>query len=214
MRNIPKHCVYCIIFLTFWSAVGTVAAQEGRDALELYRQGRYEEAVQVCRQELAVQPRRMDAHVVLGWSLLRLERYEDALQSAQEAHSIVPGDYRIIEILAEAHFFLGNNLEALEEFQEYTVLAPTGDRIDLVYYYMGEIFIRLGEFNHADIAFTTAVYHSPNTARWWARLGYAREMAKDYEYAIIAYDQALTLNPSYSEARRGKERVLEKMETG
>jgi tetratricopeptide (TPR) repeat protein len=127
---------------------------------------------------------------------------------------MVPGDYRIIEILGEAHFHLGNNLEALKEFEEYAVLAPTGDRIDIVYYYMGEIFIRLGEFNHADIAFTTAVYHSPNNARWWARLGYAREMAKDYEYALEAYDQALTLNSSHSEARRGKERVLRKMESG
>ena len=71
---------------------------------------------------------------------------------------------------------------------------------------MGEIFIRLGEYNHADMAFTTAVYHSPNTARWWARLGYAREMARDYQFALEAYDKSLQLNPSLTEAlREGKD---------
>lgn len=189
-------------------------AQDQRDALGLYRNGNYEEAIQVCLEELEVMPRRMDAHVVLGWSLLRLGRYEEALEKAQQAYEIVPGDYRIIEILGEAHFHLGNNMQALRYFEEYTVLAPTGDRIDTVYYFMGEIFLRLGEYNHADIAFTTALYHSPNVTRWWARLGYAREMAKDYQYAVEAYDQALKLNPSFAEARRGKERALEKMETG
>ncbi len=189
-------------------------AQDQRDALGLYGNGNYEEAIQVCLDELEVMPRRMDAHVVLGWSLLRLGRYEEALEKARQAYEIVPGDYRIIEILGEAHFHLGNNMQALRYFEEYTVLAPTGDRIDTVYYFMGEIFLRLGEYNHADIAFTTALYHSPNVTRWWARLGYAREMAKDYQYAVEAYDQALKLNPSFAEARRGKERALEKMETG
>ncbi len=191
-----------------------ITAQEERDALAHYRDGEYEEAIAVCLEELEAMPRRMDAHVVLGWSLLRLGRYEEALERGREAYRIAPGDYRIIEILGEANFYLGNNLRALQHFEEYTVLAPTGDRIDMVYYFMGEIFIRLGEYNHADIAFTTAVYHSPNIARWWSRLGYAREMAADYVYALEAYNQALELNPSYNEALRGKDRVMEKMQTG
>jgi tetratricopeptide (TPR) repeat protein len=191
-----------------------IAAQEERDALAHYRDGEYEEAIAVCLEELEAMPRRMDAHVVLGWSLLRLGRYEEALERGREAYRIAPGDYRIIEILGEANFYLGNNLRALQHFEEYAVLAPTGDRIDTVYYFMGEIFIRLGEYNHADISFTTAVYHSPNIARWWSRLGYAREMAEDYVYALEAYNQALELNPSYNEALRGKERVMEKMQTG
>lgn len=79
---------------------------------------------------------------------------------------------------------------------------------------MGEIFIRLGEFNHADIAISTALYHSPNIVRWWARLGYAREMAQEYNWAIDAYQKALQLNATFTEAERGIERVREKMESG
>ncbi len=211
--------VTCVLVLIFMIALALtpLSAQQaptGRDALELYRQGNYEEAIEVCRSELELMPRRMDAHVILGWSLLRLGRYQEALEAGKAAYRVSPSDYRVIEILGEANFYLGRNQEALNHFEEYAVLAPTGDRIDTVYYLMGEIFIRLGEYNHADIAFTTALYHTPNVARWWARLGYAREMAKDYKYALEAYDRALTLNGGLSEARRGKERVEGLMESG
>ena len=196
------------------AALSAQDAEEKRDALVLYQQGAYEEAIQVCRNELEVMPKRMDAYVVMGWSQLKLERYNEALETGRKAYSISPADYRIIEILGEAHFYKGNNLEALRFFEQYVVIAPAGDRIDTVYYLMGEIFIRLGEFNHADIAITTALYHSPNIAKWWARLGYAREMASDFTWAIEAYQKALQLNATFTEAERGIERVREKMENG
>jgi tetratricopeptide (TPR) repeat protein len=188
-------------------SAATAVAQDRPDALDLYRRGQFEEAVEVCLQELEAQPRNMDSYVVLGWSLLRLERYQEALDYAQQALAISRYDYRIIEITGEAYFYMGRNVGALRAFEEYVVLAPTGDRIGLVYYFMGEIFVRLGEYNHADIAFSTAVYHSPNTARWWLRLGYAREMAEDFQWALTAYDRALELNANLVEASRGRDRV-------
>jgi tetratricopeptide (TPR) repeat protein len=187
-------------------------AQTRPDALKEYRAGNYERAVEICRMELEETPGNMDSHTVLGWSLLRLGKNKEALDAGIAAMNQARYDVRIIEIVGEAHYFLGNNRDALKFFEEYCVLAPTGDRIALVYFYMGEIFIRLGEYNHADMAFTTAVYHSANTAKWWARLGYAREMAQDYRYSLEAYDKALQLNTALTEALRGKERVQEKMQ--
>jgi tetratricopeptide (TPR) repeat protein len=212
MKNRALVCIFLIA-----AAAGAVTAQEDlrqRDALVLYQQGEYEAAIEVCKAELAVMPKRMDAYVVMGWSYLKLNRYDEALEAGQEAYAVSPADYRVIEILGEAHFYKGDNLEALRYFEQYVAIAPEGDRIDIVYYLMGEIFIRLGEFNHADIALTTALYHSPNVAKWWARLGYAREMASDFSWAIDAYRKALQLNATFTEAERGIERVREKMENG
>ena len=189
-----------------------LTAQERPDALAMYRQGEYEKAINVCLNELEESPRNMNSFTVLGWSLIALKRYQEALDYAMEGLEISRYDHRVVEIAAEANFYLGKNLDALKYFEEYTVIAPTGDRIGMVYYFMGEVFIRIGEYNHADIAFSTAVYHRPNIARWWARLGYAREMAEDYLFALNAYDQALKLNPSLSDALRGKERASTKME--
>ncbi|RKX80056.1 MAG: hypothetical protein DRP87_01025 [Spirochaetes bacterium] len=209
-----RNRLIIVVFLLIAVVFPLFAQLEEKDALELYRKGQYEEAVKVCLQELEIMPRRMDSYVVLGWSLIRLGRYQEALEYAEKAHTISPSDYRVIEIMGEIHYFLGDNENALKCFEEYTVLAPTGDRIDMVYYFMGEIFIRLAEYNHADIAFSTALYHSPNRAEWWARLGYAREMAKNYNLAVESYNKALQLNSTLTEARRGKERVEKMLQGG
>ena len=86
-------------------------------------------------------------------------------------------------------------------------MAPEGARIEAVYYYLGEVFIRMGWFRHADIALTTAVHRVPGNAAWWTRLAYARENAGDLHEAATAYEAALSLNSQLNDARRGLERV-------
>ncbi|MFP4301828.1 MAG: tetratricopeptide repeat protein [Spirochaetaceae bacterium] len=192
-------------------AGGALWGQTRPDALQLYRQGRYDEAVEVTLEELEETPRNMNSYTVLGWSLLALGRYEDALDYGARALEISRYDNRIVQIVAEAHYRLGNNIEALDYLEEYVAIAPTGDLIDQVYFFMGEVFMRLGEYNNADVAFSTAVYHKGDDARWWSRLGYARELARDFSSAAEAYEQALDLNSSLTEARRGLDRIEDEL---
>ena len=198
--------------LVLAAAVSPALMAQDQDALELYRQGRYEEAAQVCLRELEERGtdqvrRRMDSYTVLGWSYIRLGDYERALAYSRQARGEVRYDVRVIENEAEALYYLGRNLESLALFEEYVGLSPTGERIDVVYYFMGEIFLRLGEYQHADIAFSSALYHSPEVARWWARLGYAKEQIPDLDGAEDAYRKALELQPSLEDARVGLDRV-------
>ncbi len=188
-----------------------LSAQEKRDAVELYRNGEYAGAIEVCKEELAEMPNRMDAHAVLGWSLLKLKRYQEALDASQEAFQISRYDPRIIETAGESLFYLARQSEALRFFEEYAAIAPTGGRIDAVYYFMGEIFIQQGKYSNADIALSTALYHSPNIADWWARLGYAREKGGDFQWSLEAYNKALALNPNLVDALRGRSRVQQQL---
>ncbi|MFP4490925.1 MAG: tetratricopeptide repeat protein [Spirochaetaceae bacterium] len=206
---------WLVLLLLCTTAVpALLPAQDKPDALRLYNNGEYEEAVEVCLGELESNPGNMDSYAVLCWSLIGLRRYDDALEYARRGLDVSRYDPRMVEAMGEAHYYKGDNIEALKWFEEYAEISPTGSRINLVYYFMGEIFIRLGEYHHADISFTTALHHTPSVARWWARLGYSREMAEDYLYAIEAYEEALRLNPNLSDARRGKERAEEKVEEG
>jgi len=191
-----------------------IFSQDKPDALELYRQGKYEEAAKVCREELKEMPNRMDSYTVLGWSLIGLKDYEEALKVADAGLKVSRYDHRVVEIKGEALFYLGKTKEALKYFEEYAVLAPTGNRIEKVYYLMGECYVLLRQYNNADTAFSTALYLLPNIASWWSRLGYAREMAGNYAWALDAYEKALKLNPSLDEAIRGRSRVKRKLQGG
>jgi tetratricopeptide (TPR) repeat protein len=182
-------------------------SQNRPDALLEYRNGNYEQAVAICRTEIAAGPNNLESHVVICWSLLRLGRYDEALGFARTGRNLSRYDPRIIEILGEIYYYQGRNTEALQYFQEYVNLAPEGQRIETVYYLLGEIFIRLGRYRHADIALSTAVHWVPGNAAWWARLAYARENAGDLSEAVSAYERALSLNSQLSDARRGLDRT-------
>ena len=192
-------------------AAAFAAAQDRPDALRLYREGRYDEAVQVCLSELQEMPRNMDSFTVMGWSLLALNRYDEAYAQARKALEIAPYDQRVVQIAGESLYNLGKNREALSYFEQYVTLAPTGGRVASVYSLMGEIYIRLGQYNNADIAFSTALHFEGQNARWWARLGYAREHGGDFVNAQAAYENALKLNSGLTEAQRGLESVKKKI---
>jgi tetratricopeptide (TPR) repeat protein len=186
-------------------------AQTRPDALAEYRLGNYERAVRICRDEIAADSTNLESHVVICWSLLRLNRYDEALRVARTGRNLSRYDARIIEILGEVYFYLGQNGEALQYFQDYVNIAPEGQRIEAVYYFIGEIFIRMGRYRHADIALSTAVHWMPGNAAWWTRLAYARESAGDLAEAVKAYERALALNSQLPDARRGLDRTRQSL---
>ncbi len=205
--------VLYFVFIFIFSYILFAQDNSKPDALAMYRSGSYQGAISVCLKELEDTPYNMDSYTVLCWSLVKLRAYKKALTYAKKANSIAKSDKRIVEVLGEIHYGLGNNIEALKWFEDYAAIAPNGERIDIVYYYMGEIFIKFGEYNHADIALTTALTITSN-AVWWSRLGYAREMAGDNKWALSAYKKALQLNPGDANALKGKERVEVKIHNG
>jgi tetratricopeptide (TPR) repeat protein len=195
----------CLVFL--FLRISFLQAQTRPDALLEYRSGNYERAVTICKGEIDQNSRNLDSYVVICWSLLRLNRLEEAAGYARAGRNLSRYDVRITEILGEISYFEGRNIEALQYFQEYINLAPEGQRIDTVYYFLGEIYIRLGRYRHADIALSTAVHWMPGNASWWTRLAYARENAGDLAEAVAAYERALALDSQLADARRGLERV-------
>jgi tetratricopeptide (TPR) repeat protein len=205
MRCIRKALLTTVIF--FFLPVFWAGAQTRPDALLEYRSGNFEKAIAICKDEIKANQGNLESHVVLCWSLLRLGRYDEALNYARTGRNLSRYDARITEILGEIYYNKGQNTEALQYFQEYVNLAPEGQRIEMVYYYLGEIYIRLGWWKHADIALSTAVHWSPGNAEWLTRLAYARENAGDLAQAITAYEKALTLNPQLADARRGLDRT-------
>jgi tetratricopeptide (TPR) repeat protein len=191
------------------------------DALQSYRAGRdlealnrmpeaeahYNEAVRICSGEIAENRGTGDSYAVLAWALQRQKKYGEVIRWGEQGLRLFPDDYRIIEIMGEAYFYLNNYDSSLLFMQRYVNALPQGDRASTAYFFIGEIFRIRQKFLHADIAYTTAVRLEPGLPLWWYRLGSVREAAGDYAPAGEAYERALRLNPGYPEAGAGLARV-------
>lgn len=210
MARIRFVLLRCLCMVTLLAGMPFAVSSQSvpqKDALQMYRNRQYDAAIAICEQEIKANPANMDAYSVLIWSLLRQKRYLQAEERGLQARKENSYDIRIIEALGEAEYYLGKNDAALSYFQRYVSNAreSEGDYV-LSYYFMGEIYIKQSKFQHADIALTTAVRNKPERADYWTRLGYAREMCKEYTSAIEAYDKALSLNANLADAKSGKER--------
>ncbi|MBQ3320021.1 MAG: tetratricopeptide repeat protein [Spirochaetia bacterium] len=200
-----------LTFLLLFLLTFSLSAQSAKpDATKEYRAKNYKGAVDICLAEINSGKSTVDTYAILLWSLNRQKRYREAITYGNQGLKRYR-DMRIIESMGVAYYYVGNYDRALANFKTYVAELPEGAFIDDVYFYMGEIYIRKGEFNNADIALSTAVHHYPKSAMWWSRLGYAREQASSYELALKAYDQALAINKNHAEAKAGHDRVSAKL---
>ncbi|GHV23980.1 hypothetical protein FACS189494_12260 [Spirochaetia bacterium] len=197
-----------------------VFAQQKPDALVSYRSGRdmegrgrndeaavlYNEAARICMEEINNKEATMDTYAVFTWTLQRQKKYNEVVVRGNEAlRSGV--DYRIIETMGEAYFYLGNFTASLNSMQRYTNQLPNGDRASVAYFFIGEIYRYQKKFHYADIAYTTAVRLTPDVALWWFRLGTVRESAGEKQYAIEAYERALKIDANYNQAKEALTRA-------
>ena len=200
--------VILLLFLAF-----SLFAQNAKpDAAKEYKAKNYKSAVDICLAEIKAGKATVDTYNILLWSLNRQKRYRETITYGNQG-SKKYRDMRIIESMGVAYYYLGDYDRALSNLKTYAGELPEGTFIDDVYYFMGEVYIRKGEFNNADIALSTAVHHYPKSAMWWTRLGYAREEAGYFEGALKAYDQALKINKNYADAIAGRDRVTAKLKS-
>ena len=158
-----------VFFIGLIFLVGAVFAQtQKQDALVLYHNGKYAESVAVCEEEINENPNRVESYVVMCWALVKNKQYSQAEQRATEGLAVSPYHLRLIDILGEAKYYLGKNNGAMEQFQKYVASAPeSSSRVGSAYYFMGEIYIKQGRYQHADISFTSACRKDPLVDKWW-----------------------------------------------
>ncbi|HUW71518.1 MAG TPA: hypothetical protein VMX33_14925 [bacterium] len=201
------------------SAPASVAAKA--DALLLYKQGRdleaagkkaeatakYRDSIVICDKELAGDPTRMDSYTVKCWSLFRLERYREVIDLGNAGLKI-KFDARIVEVMGEAFYYLNDDASTVRYLQRYLDnTGEYGDRVPTAFFYLAESYVRQKKLDHADIAYSMAVYREPGIARWWYRYASVAEALGDNARAYTLYTKALALSPGLTEAVEGQTRV-------
>jgi tetratricopeptide (TPR) repeat protein len=198
-----------------------LSAQNNRDAAWNYQTGRdlenrnrmgeadfyYNEAVRITTDEISRNAATRNTYTVLTWTLQRQRKYQDVITWGERGLRLFTDEYRILETMGEAYFYLNNYDESLRFMQRYANSVPQGDRTSIAYFFIGEIYRQKNLLHHADIAYSTALRLNPYSALWWYRLGLVREAMKDYPLAINAYEQVIRLNPDNQEARINLNRI-------
>jgi tetratricopeptide (TPR) repeat protein len=209
---------FCFAFFLLISPAFT---QNNRDVISLYRTGRdlegrnrmneaetyYNEAIRISVDEISRNAAGRETYTALTWALQRQRRYQDVITWGERGLRLYSDEYRIIETMGEAYFYLDNWDESMRFMQRYANSVPQGERTSVAYFFIGEIYRYKGLYRHADIAYSTAVRLEPNVALWWYRLGLAREAAGDFSQAVTAFERALRINPEYKEAENGLART-------
>lgn len=216
MRIFPG--IITVLFLLafpFQLKAQTPGGAQPRSALENYRQGRdlegrnrmndaniyYNEAIRICNDEVSRNAATRDTFTVMTWTLQRQQKYADVISWGERGLRAFPSEFRIVEIMGEAYFYLNNFGRSLAFMQRYTNAQPQGERAGVAFFFIGEIYRLTQKYHHADIAYTTALQIEAGSALWWYRLASVREQVGDKRPAIEAYQQALRFNPNYREAR-------------
>ena len=190
---------------------GTVFAQSA--AQRYYQNGRdfdargrtqearqaYNEAVSICRRDIAANPSNIESYVIYCRSLYSLERYQETVDAGRAALAIRE-DMRIVEIMGEAYFYLDNYNESLRSMERYTDNMPNGDRVSTAYFFMAEIYRLTQRYYRAEIAYTAAVHYNPGHPHWWYWLGRVREETGDRSGAANAYSRSLRIQPGFRDA--------------
>jgi tetratricopeptide (TPR) repeat protein len=193
-------------------AVSSMAAyQRGRD-LESNgdnqnAQAKYLEALRAADVELSQNPKKIDSYVVKAWCQLRLKRYADVISTGAVALRI-SDDMRMVEVMGESYFYLNQMDDCLRYLQLYVNNVPeTAERLATAYFFMGEVYSIRKQWEHADISYTLSVYYAPSMARWWFRLGGAKEAKSDLKGALQAYEKSVALLPSATAFVEARNRV-------
>jgi tetratricopeptide (TPR) repeat protein len=217
-----------VIALTLGLSPGLFAQADKPDALAQYRAGRtaesngqiveagnnYDRAVRICIDEINANRATTDTYTVLCWTLQRQKKYKDVITWGQKALKIKENEWRIIETMGEAYFYLNEYKNSLTYLQRYVSAQPQGTYAPNAYFFIGEIYRIERKFRYADIAYTTAVQLQSQIALWWYRLGLARENAGDLEPALQAYERSQKLDPSYARTNEALTRTRQALTNG
>ena len=110
----------------------TPAYELDRQGLELFRQKKYDEALQKFQGAAALRPNDPVILNNLGFLYYSLDRYGEAVTSLQKTLALDPKRKEAHENMADTYFKMGRKGDARKEYQQFLILSPTSPRADEV----------------------------------------------------------------------------------
>ena len=168
-------------------------------AHQLYNQARYDEAIEVLRDGLAVYPSSVELHVGMGYAFLAREDYAWAKGAFTGALVLEPDHEDALAGLGEVDLRMGDRAAALKAFDRVLTLGFQEDH-DLMLQ-IGRALFREGLLAHAHRFFEWAASAEPECEEAAACMGYASHRLGKDGAAIYWLRRALAIDPTFAEPR-------------
>ena len=168
-------------------------------AHQLYNDGRYDEALGVLREGLALYPTAVELHVGVGYARLAREEYAWARRAFEEALVLDPEHEDALAGLGETLLKFGQQDAATKSFRRILELGYQDD-VELMLQ-IGRALFREGLIEDAQQFFEVAVQQAPDSSEAVACVGYAQHRMGDDDGAIATLRRALQLDGENAEVR-------------
>jgi len=167
--------------------------------LELYKNGRLDEAIEHYREAIEISPLYMDARVNVAAALMTTGRTEEAMQHYRAAMRLSPGEALIPMNLAVALMGEGRLEEAATLFRQVLERQPDDPSAHGA---LGVVLARLGKHDEAILHFRRSVAANPDDAETRVNLGTALLKQEAWQEARAQLSKAVRLDPANVSARK------------
>jgi tetratricopeptide (TPR) repeat protein len=201
-------------------ASGAALAQETTDlarAAAHLEAGRIEAALGTFQAVRARRPREVAAHVGVGRCLIRLGRYDRAIQRLEAAESMFPTSARVLCVLGQAYYWDARRMKSSgvrgRAFEIRARLIDAAERceralranpklLEAAYYHgLAELDLGPPEAEAAVKSLNRAAPLKKEDPDYWFFLGTACQQARQFRQAARAFEEAARLYRCHEQAR-------------
>ncbi len=173
---------------------------------QLFRQGKYAEAIQVFEQALQADPDQADIHDAIATAYFVVKQYDKAVEHFTRVTQLQPKD-------AKAYINLGAVYNRKEEFQKAAdilkkAMTRDGKAVE-AYYNLGIAYRGLKQPAMAINSYKEAIKLNPHMLDAMQNMGNTYLEMNNPKAAIEQYKRALDINPDFERAKRGLARAEE-----
>jgi Tfp pilus assembly protein PilF len=162
--------------------------------------GQHQAAVNYFRQALALEPDSGASRLLLGASLLAMQKNVEAKDELQRAVKLMPQQPEARLQLAKAMEATGEQLAATEQLRKVIELAPEEPEYA---YQMGKSWMKLSGWSYRQIARI-----DPHSARLQQGLGQEYADQEKYDLALAAFERAAKTDPNLPEVHLMMSEIL------
>ena len=164
----------------------------------LYKQGRYEEALEAARVAVEQAPDSFKAHANLGAVLSELGRFEEAENHLRRALALNPQDVdlsqQLVAKLAEVLMRQGRYEKAIDVFAQAVALNPASSQAAELHFLMGLAAEENGQPETAGY-YMRAFELDPHHTKAIRRLAHLRLEQQHYDEALELFQRLIDINP-------------------